>query len=80
MPRFPQHYIGNLTRGLLPIISVTSATTRTTLSERPSHRELILMRASTGSFYGGSTPIAGYGYFGAGMSPKIFDFGVKRLR
>ena len=31
-----------------------------------------------GFFYGGSTPIAGYGYFGAGMSPKIFDFGVKR--
>jgi hypothetical protein len=33
-----------------------------------------------GFFYGGSTPIAGYGYFGAGMSPKIFDFGVKRSR
>lgn len=33
-----------------------------------------------GFFYGGSTPIAGYGYFGAGISPKIFDFGVKRVR
>jgi len=33
-----------------------------------------------GFFYGGSTPIAGYGYFGAGMSPKIFDFGVKHAR
>ena len=31
-----------------------------------------------GFFYGGSTPIAGYGYYGAGMSPKIFDFGVRR--
>jgi hypothetical protein len=31
-----------------------------------------------GFFYGGSTPIAGYGYFGAGVSPKIFDFGIKR--
>lgn len=33
-----------------------------------------------GFFYGGSTPIAGYGYFGAGISPKIFDFGVRRTR
>lgn len=33
-----------------------------------------------GFFYGGSTPIAGYGYFGAGMSPKIFDFGIKAPR
>ena len=33
-----------------------------------------------GFFYGGSTPIAGYGYYGAGMSPKIFDFGVKERR
>jgi hypothetical protein len=33
-----------------------------------------------GFFYGGSTPIAGYGYFGAGMSPKIFDFGINHPR
>lgn len=33
-----------------------------------------------GFFYGGSTPIAGYGYFGAGLSPKIFDFGIRRPR
>ena len=33
-----------------------------------------------GFFYGGSTPIAGYGYFGAGMSPKIFDFGINLPR
>jgi hypothetical protein len=33
-----------------------------------------------GFFYGGSTPIAGYGYFGAGISPKIFDFGIKLPR
>lgn len=33
-----------------------------------------------GFFYGGSTPIAGFGYFGAGISPKIFDFGVKLPR
>jgi hypothetical protein len=29
-----------------------------------------------GFFYGGSTPIATYGFFGAGASPKIFDFGI----
>jgi hypothetical protein len=33
-----------------------------------------------GFFYGGSTPIAAYGYFGAGISPKIFDFGIRRSR
>jgi hypothetical protein len=33
-----------------------------------------------GFFYGGSTPIAAYGYFGAGISPKIFDFGIRRPR
>jgi hypothetical protein len=33
-----------------------------------------------GFFYGGSTPVAGYGYFGAGVSPKIFDFGIKLPR
>lgn len=33
-----------------------------------------------GFFYGGATPIAGYGYFGAGISPKIFDFGIRRPR
>jgi hypothetical protein len=33
-----------------------------------------------GFFYGGSTPLAGYGYFGAGVSPKIFDFGIKLAR
>lgn len=31
-------------------------------------------------FYGESTPIAGYGYFGAGVSPKIFHFGIRRAR
>jgi len=30
-----------------------------------------------GFFYGGSTPLATYGYFGANVSPKIFDFGIK---
>jgi len=33
-----------------------------------------------GFFYGGSTPIATYGYLGAGASPKIFDFGIKLPR
>ena len=33
-----------------------------------------------GFFYGGTTPIVGYGYFGAGVSPKIFDFGINRPR
>lgn len=33
-----------------------------------------------GFFYGCSTPVAGYGYFGAGVSPKIFDFGIKLPR
>src|SRR5205085_11122870 len=31
-----------------------------------------------GFFYGGSAPLATYGYFGPGGGPKIFDFGVKR--
>ncbi|MFN2453486.1 MAG: hypothetical protein ABR577_04635 [Pyrinomonadaceae bacterium] len=33
-----------------------------------------------GFFYGGSTPLATYGYFGANVSPKIFDFGIKLPR
>jgi len=28
-------------------------------------------------FYGGSAPLATYGFFGAGGSPKVFDFGIK---
>jgi len=32
------------------------------------------MDGECASFYGGSTPIAGYGYFGASVSPKIFDY------
>ena len=39
-----------------------------------------LDKGEYGFFYGGSTPIAAYGYFGAGISPKIFDFGVRRPR
>jgi hypothetical protein len=33
-----------------------------------------------GFFYGGSAPIADYGYFGGAVSPKIFDFGIKLPR
>jgi hypothetical protein len=31
-------------------------------------------------FYGGSTPLATYGFFGAGGGSKVFDFGVKIQR
>lgn len=33
-----------------------------------------------GFFYGGSAPIATYGYFGAAGGPKVFDFGVTLAR
>lgn len=33
-----------------------------------------------GFFYGGSSPMATYGYFGAGGGPKVFDFGIKLPR
>jgi hypothetical protein len=39
-----------------------------------------LQEGEYGFFYGGATPIAGYGYFGAGVSPKIFDFGIELAR
>lgn len=33
-----------------------------------------------GFFYGGSAPLATYGYFGAAGGPKVFDFGVTLAR
>lgn len=39
-----------------------------------------LKEGEYGFFYGGTTPLATYGYFGAVGGSKIFDFGIKVLR